>query len=67
MTGAEPMNQKLPPPDPNESLGLEPAEETRMAAPTVLFTMSRPSAQADRVADAVLDLRPGLLVVVNSD
>jgi hypothetical protein len=61
------MNEKLPPPDPNESLGLEPVKEARIAAPTVLYTMSRRSAQADRVADAVLDLRPGLLVVVNSD
>jgi hypothetical protein len=33
----------------------------------VFFAMGRPSAQADRVADAVLDLRPGLLIVVAWD
>jgi hypothetical protein len=61
------VNTKLPPPDPNESLGMEPVGEARLSAPTVVFAMGRPSPQTDRASDAVLDLRPGLLIVVDSD
>lgn len=61
------MAAELPPPDPHESLGMQPNADATLTAPTVVFAMGRPSAQADRVADAVLDLRPGLLIVVDSD
>jgi hypothetical protein len=61
------MAIKLPPPDPNESLGLQLDGDVALSAPTVVFSMGRPSAQADRLADAVLDLRPGLLIVVDSE
>jgi hypothetical protein len=37
-----------------------------LSVPTVVFEVGRPSAQADLVADAFLDLRPGLLFVADS-
>jgi hypothetical protein len=46
---------------------MEPVGEARLSAPTVVFAMGRPSPQTDRASDAVLDLRPGLLIVVDSD
>ena len=46
---------------------MQPNADATLTSPTVVFAMGRPSAQADRVADAVLDLRPGLLIVVDSD
>ena len=58
------MNPRLPPPDPNESLGMEPLTDTRLLAPTAVFALGTPSVQADRDSDSVLDLRPGLLIVV---
>jgi hypothetical protein len=64
---AERMAVELPPPDPNESLGMQPDRDAVLSAPTAVFAMGRPSAQVARVADAVLDLRPGLLIVVESD
>ena len=59
------MNAKLPPPDPNESLGLQPVQEAALSTPMAIFALGRPSAQADRLSAAVLDLRPGLLVVLD--
>jgi hypothetical protein len=61
------VNTKLPPPDPNESLGMQPVGDTRLAAPTAVFVMGAPSAQTDRTSGAVLELRPGLLIVFESD
>jgi hypothetical protein len=62
------LNPRLPDPDPHESLGLEPAAEGfRMKAPTAVFAMGRPSPETDRLSDAVLDLRPGALIVVAPD
>jgi hypothetical protein len=59
------MNPRLPNHDPNESLGMEPADEgIRMKSPTAVFVMGRPSAETDRLSDAVLDFRPGVLIVV---
>ena len=47
---------------------MEPAAEGfRMKAPTAVFTMGRPSQETDRVSDAVLDLRAGVLIVVAPD
>jgi hypothetical protein len=57
----------LPPPDPYESIGMQPVGETRLSAPTVVFALGAPSPETDRASDAVLDLRPGLLIVVESD
>jgi len=52
---------QLPPPDPNEAFeptGLE------LSEPAVLFLTGPPSPEEDRVASAILDRRPGALVVV---
>jgi hypothetical protein len=57
---------KLPPPDPNESLWTQPGDDAPLRAPTAVFVAGPPSAQADRASDALLDLRPGLLIVVDS-
>jgi hypothetical protein len=52
---------QLPPPDPNEAFepqGLE------LNAPAAVFLTGPPSAEEDRLADAILERRPGALVVV---
>jgi hypothetical protein len=46
---------------------LQPDRDVALSTPTVVFAMGRPSPQTDRVGDAVLDLRPGLLIVLDSD
>jgi len=56
------MTPKLPPPDPNESL-TDPLAGRPLPAPTAVF-LAPPSPEVDGVADRVLDLRPGLLIVV---
>lgn len=61
------MNPRLPNPDPHESFGMEPVEGLRMKAPTAVFVMGRPSEDTDRASDAILDLRPGVLIVVAPD
>jgi hypothetical protein len=53
---------KLPPPDPNEPG--EP-EGMELSAPAAIFLDGTPNVRADRVASAVLDWRPGALVVVS--
>jgi hypothetical protein len=52
---------RLPPPDPNEAF--EP-QELELSAPTAGFLAGPPTAEEDRLADAILERRPGLLVVV---
>jgi hypothetical protein len=54
------MRGALPPPDP-----FEPGSAPGFAvpAPTTVFLKGRPTADFDRVADAILAARPGLLVV----
>jgi hypothetical protein len=52
---------QLPPPDPNEAFepqGLE------LDGPAAVFLSGPPSAEEDRLADAILERRPGALVVV---
>ena len=55
----------LPPPDPNEQF------EPRMAGPipaaTAVFPLGPPSAATNRMADRLLDMRPGLLIVLARD
>ena len=46
---------------------MEPVEDVRMKAPTAVFVMGRPSEATDRASDAILDLRPGMLIVVAPD
>jgi hypothetical protein len=38
-----------------------------MAAPAAVFAMGPPSPEVDRLAEAILDLRPGALIVVAQD
>jgi hypothetical protein len=55
---------RLPPPDPNESFepqGLE------LSAPAAIFLAGPPSPEADRLSSALLDWRPGALVVAVRD
>src|SRR3954463_307384 len=59
-----PMSPKLPPPDPYESLELAPTGGQRVPAPTAVFVMGPASPESDRAADGILDLRPGVLIVV---
>ena len=55
---------KLPPPDPNESIGMPPDQDVPMLAPTVVHLSGTPSPEAGRVSNAVLAWRPGALIVV---
>ena len=57
------MAPKLPPPDPYESFELTPTGGRRVTAPTAVFVKGPASPESDRVADRVLDLRPGVLIV----
>jgi hypothetical protein len=57
----------LPPPDPYESLDLGPNGDERLPAPIVVYAGGPPSAQVERAADAILDARPGALIVVVRD
>ena len=57
------MATHLPPPDPHESFDLTPTGGRRVAAPTAVFMSGPASPETDRIADHVLDLRPGLLIV----
>jgi hypothetical protein len=61
------VNTNIPPPDPNESLGMQPVGETRLTAPDRRFVLGAPSPQTNRSSDALLELRPGLLIVVESE
>jgi hypothetical protein len=58
------MSNRLPPPDPHESYGLPSDEDQRVFAPTAVFVQGKPSPETDRISDALLDFRPGLLIVV---
>ena len=58
------MEPKLPPPDPNESLGLTPEADLAIADPTVVYAAGPPSAEVDRIADRIIAFRPGALFVV---
>lgn len=46
---------------------MEPVEGVQFNSPTVVFAMGRPSPATDRVANAILDFRPGVLIVVATD
>jgi hypothetical protein len=52
---------QLPPPDPNEAF--EP-QGIELSSPAAVFLTGPPSAEEDRLADAILERRPGALVVV---
>jgi hypothetical protein len=52
---------RLPPPDPNE---FQEPEGFDLTEPAAVFLAGPPTAEAARMAAAVLDWRPGALVVV---
>ena len=55
---------QLPPPDPAECLDFAPTGGGRVLAPVAIFPAGPVDAESDRIADGILDLRPGLLFVV---
>jgi hypothetical protein len=60
------MGPELPPPDPNEPHALTPDSELNISGPTAIFVGGRPSEGDDRLADAILAFRPGVLVVLKT-
>jgi hypothetical protein len=58
------MEPELPPPDPNELLHLAPEGELTLDEPIVVFAAGPPTDEVDRLANAVVAFRPGLLIVV---
>ena len=55
---------QLPPPDPYESLELGPTSGDRLAAPIVVYAGGQPDPHVERAAEAIIDARPGALIVV---
>jgi hypothetical protein len=53
---------RLPPPDPNEPADSEPDGAAAVASPTIVFA-APPSRDAERLAAAILEARPGVLFV----
>ena len=60
------MNANFPPPDPFESLGMAPPDDYRLEAPAA-FYVGAPTPASKKVANAILDFRPGALIVVASE
>jgi hypothetical protein len=46
---------------------LVPAEGVTLPGPTAVFLAGPPSARANEVSDAFLDIRPGALIIVAAD
>jgi len=55
------MRGRLPPPDAFEPSGTP--HSLQIPAPTTVFLHGDPSRASDRVADAIVAFRPGLLIV----
>ena len=60
------MRPQLPPPDPNEWSGAIP-EGVRLPAPAAIFMAGPPSPEGDRLSDAILSFRPGLVFIAVRD
>jgi hypothetical protein len=58
------MAPELPPPDPNEPHELTPESSLGISGPTAIFAAGPPSDEVDRLADAILAFRPGVLIVL---
>jgi len=56
------MHAPIPPPDPNEGIGDTPPG-LELAAPAMCFPLGPPSPADERLARAILALRPGALIV----
>jgi hypothetical protein len=65
--GSSALAMKLPPQDPYEPQDHGPRPEASLPAPTVIFLCGPPSREADRLADALLAFRPGVLFVASHD
>ena len=59
------MHPQLPPPDPNEDLGATPPG-LELQAPTMCFPLGQPSERAERLANVILEYRPGALLVFDT-
>jgi hypothetical protein len=57
------MERMLPPRDPHESPFDEPLGDVNVPGPTAVFACGTPSAEIERLAEAIVRLRPGLLFV----
>jgi hypothetical protein len=60
------MDDPLPPPDPRES-PFDEDDGISVPVPTTVFARGTPTAEAERLADAILAARPGLLIVIAPD
>ena len=59
------MHPQLPPPDPNEAAGADPPA-LELAKPTVWFPNGPPTREAQRLAQLILEHRPGALLVFDT-
>jgi hypothetical protein len=57
------MSPQLPPPDPFEPSGTPPDRALPIPPPATVFLKGPPSRAQDRLCDAILAFRPGLLMV----
>jgi hypothetical protein len=57
------MRRMLPLRDPHESPFDEPAGHVKLPGPTAVFPRGTPSRETERLADAILKARPGILFV----
>jgi hypothetical protein len=57
------MDFELPPPDPYETYRLVGDEDWPLTAPAAVFLGGTPSPETQRIADRLLKLRPGALIV----
>jgi len=58
------MTPRLPPHDPNESPFAEPSGDAPIPNSTTIFSRGDPTPDDERIADAILTARPGLLFVI---
>jgi hypothetical protein len=57
------LRSMLPPPDPHESPFDEPPGDVELSGPTAVFPCGTPSRETERLADAIVKARPGILFV----
>jgi hypothetical protein len=59
------MHPQIPPPDPNEAVDSD-APPLELAQPTMWFTNGSPTPEQQRLAQLVLEHRPGALLVFDT-
>jgi hypothetical protein len=62
--GSSRVVMKLPPRDPCEPHDHAPSPDASLPAPTAIYLCGPPSPEADRLSDAILEFRPGVLFIV---